>query len=291
MKTIAVANQKGGVGKTTTAVNLAHGFALRGYEVLLIDLDPQGHCSTALGRDPEPGVFRLLIADYSLKDVVRTTGRPHLTLLPGDKRTSTAHIALVAEGRLSRDLLLNILSPAARTGLDVCVIDVAPSVSGLQEAALYASDLLIIPTGCDYLSLHGVSSMIETLRTVNSQGGSCHIVGILPTFYDDQTRESRATVARLKADFGLEMVLAPIHRTTVLKECASRGKTIFEYAPEGRAVREYTGLVEWAEGQCRRLTTSRDEVALRQPLEPIAARPLSRLSRLINAYLSVASSQ
>lgn len=282
MKTIAVANQKGGVGKTTTSVNLAHGLALRGYEVLLIDLDPQGHCASALGRSPEPGVFKLLIADQPLKDVVRTTGRPHLTLLPGDKRTGTAHVVLVAEGRLSRDLLLNLLRPAARTGLDFCIIDASPSVSGLQEAALYAADALIIPTGCDYLSAQGVGTMLEMLRTVNAQGGDCRLFGVLPTFYDDQTRESRATVAKLRADLGLDAILPPIHRATVLKECAARGKTVFEYAPEGRAMREYTYLLNWVEDVCRTLITNRAEAVLPAPTTPAQIQATSRLSRLTN---------
>jgi len=258
MRTIAVANQKGGVGKTTTSVTLAHGLALRGHDVLLIDLDPQGHCASALGREPEPGVFRLLVADHALKDVVRTTGRPHLTLLPGDKRTATAQVVLLAEGRLSRDLLLTILRPVARTGLAFCVIDASPSVSGLQEAALYAADLLVIPTACDYLAAQGVTGMLSALKTVNSEGGGCRLLGILPTFYDDQTKETKATLARMVAVLGEDVVLPPIHRATVLRECAAKGKTILEYAPEGRAAKEYGELISRVEDFCRRPDIGRE---------------------------------
>jgi chromosome partitioning protein len=257
MKTIAITNQKGGVGKTTTAANLAHGLALRGYEVLLIDLDPQGHCASALGRDMEPGIFKLLVADQSLRDVVRTTGRPGLTFLPGDKRTGTTHVVLMVEGRLTRDLLLMMLRPAFRSGLDFCIVDASPAVSGLQEAALFAADVLLIPTGCDSLSIQGVGSTLDTFRMVTTPENTTQFVGILPTFFDEQTRESRASIARLREEFSMHIVLPPIHRATVLKECTARGKTIFEYAPEGRAVREYTYLVNWTEDVCRNLTTSR----------------------------------
>ena len=142
---ITIANQKGGTGKTTTATILAHGLAVKGHQTMLCDLDPQGQCASALGLLQEPGVFNLLVGGQTLADVTRTTGRANLTLIPGDKRTATAQIVLNAEG-FDLALIRRALQPALRNGLDKVVIDTAPSVGGLQEAALFAADLIVIPT-------------------------------------------------------------------------------------------------------------------------------------------------
>jgi chromosome partitioning protein len=239
---IAIANQKGGVGKTTTAVTLAHGLALKGRETLLLDLDPQGQCASALGLIHEPGVFNLLAAGQTLADVVRTTGRSHLALIPGDKRTATAQVVLNAEG-FDLNVIKNTLRPALRDALDVVVIDTAPSVGGLQEAALFAADLIIIPTALDYLASEGVVKVMDTLKALAGRSWQGMVLGILPTFYDDVTRESQATLGDLRQTFGLERVLPPVHRATLLRECASEGKTIWEVAPKSRPAEEYAELV------------------------------------------------
>lgn len=259
MKIIVVTNQKGGVGRTTTAVNLAHGLALRSRRVLLIDLDPRGHCALALGSEPQPGVYRLLGANQPLRDVLRPSGRPYLVLLPSDKRTRTAQIVLLSEGRLSRGLWLNVLWPLAWRDLDYCVIDATHVLSALQEAALYAADVLIIPASCDYLSIEPVGEMLDMFQTINSEGSTCQLLGILPTFYDDQTRESKTILAQLSADFGEYGILPPIHRATVFRECPARGKTIFEYAPESRAAREYADLATRVEDLCSKFETNREK--------------------------------
>jgi chromosome partitioning protein len=243
MKIITVANQKGGVAKTTTAVTLAHGLAIKGQETLLIDLDPQGQCASALGLLQESGVFNLLVGGQTLHDVTRTTGRKHLWLIPGDKRTATAQLVLNAEG-FDLAAMRDVLRPAQRTGLQVVVIDTAPSVGGLQEAALFAADLVVIPTAADYLASEGVLKVLDTLKALQAkQGWGGAVLGVLPTFYDDVTRESRATLADLKETLGNGLVLPPVHRATVLRECSAEGKTIWEKAPQHRAAEEYAGLV------------------------------------------------
>lgn len=242
-KIITIANQKGGVAKTTTAVILAHGLAIRGHQTLLLDLDPQGQCASALGLLQEPGVFNLLVGGQHLADVTRTTGRANLTLIPGDKRTATAQIVLNAEG-FNLAMIRNELRPALRNGLDTVIIDTAPSVGGLQEAALFAADLVVIPTAVDYLATEGVAGVIETLLTLEKkQGWQGAVLGVLPTFYDDITNESAATLADLRETFGTGVILQPIHRATVLRECASEGVTIWEKAAKSRAAAEYAGLV------------------------------------------------
>ena len=239
---VTIANQKGGVGKTTTAVTLAHALAIKGCDTLLLDLDPQGQCASALGQSHDSGVFNLLASGQTLADVTRTTGRSHLTLIPGDKRTATAQIVLNAEG-FELNLIRDVLRPGIRRGLEMVVIDTAPSVGGLQEAALFASDLVIVPTATDYLSTEGVIRVLETLNLLKQRGWQGRVLGVLPTFHDKVTRESQATLDDLAKTFGEDLILSPVHRATILRECASVGKTVWEVAPRSRAATEYASLV------------------------------------------------
>jgi len=249
---VTVANQKGGVGKTTTAVTLAHGLALRGYRTLLVDLDPQGQCASHLGLEPTCGVFDLLVGRLPARDVVRSTGRPGLWLLPGSKRTHTAETLLVIEGQ-GRETLARLLPERLNGGcrsdsqrLHYVILDTAPSAGELQAGALWAADLLLIPSATDYLSLEGVR---EVLKTVEALGRpALPRVRVLPTFYDEVTNESQANLARLSEAFGgcrcdSQRLLAPVHRAAVLRECPALGQTIFEHAPASRAAAEYGALV------------------------------------------------
>ena len=243
MKVITIANQKGGVGKTTTAVNLAHGLARAGKRVLLVDFDPQGHVAVSLGMRPEPGAFYLLTLPDPKMAVqwVRMTGRENLDALPGDPTTSTAQIVLSAENR-PLDTIVRTLRTVFRE-YDVLVLDTAPSVGGIQERAVFAADLVIIPAAVDFLALDGVSKMVAALASLSERGWSGRLLGVLPTFHDERTRESRHNLSLLRQHFG-DAVLPPIHRSTVLRECAAEGKTVFEYAPTHRAAREYQALVD-----------------------------------------------
>jgi chromosome partitioning protein len=239
---IVVANQKGGVAKTTTAVTLAHGLALKNYSVLLIDLDPQGQCATLLGMEQEPGVFDLLVNGLPLRDVVRATGREGLHLLPGSKRTATAQTVLLVEG-YRVDALAGVLDGDHSIDSDVhyVVVDTAPSAGGLQENALYAADVLLVPSAVDHLSLEGVAGILTTLHGIERPHRP--LVRIVPTFHDERTRESKANLASLQEQFGEAVVLAPIHRATVARECAALGRTVFERCPKHRAAKEYGALV------------------------------------------------
>ncbi|MCD6554079.1 MAG: ParA family protein [Anaerolineae bacterium] len=240
---ITIANQKGGVGKTTTAVTLAHGLAIQGKDTLLLDLDPQGQCASALGLVQEPGVFNLLVGVQTLANVTRTTGRPRLALIPGNKRTATAQVVLNAE-EFKLDIIRQLLRPALPGGLNLVIIDTAPSVGRLQEAALFAADLVIIPTTVDYLATEGVVKVIHTVNAlVKRQNWRGSVLGILPTFYDNVTRESQQTLDDLQRTFGAELILPPVHRATVLRECGAEGKTIWEKAASSRPAKEYADLV------------------------------------------------
>jgi chromosome partitioning protein len=238
---IVIANQKGGVGKTTSASSLAHGLALRNRRVLLVDFDPQGQCATALGINQEPGVFNALVNTRSdIHQWIRDTDRTGLNLLPGDRSTATAQIVINAENRPINSIRL-LFKPLGKE-YDYILFDTAPSVGGIQERAIYAADLALIPTATEFLSMDGLAQMMDMLTALRSQHNwSGKLAGILPTFYDDQTSESNKSMAELKANFG-ESVLSPIHRATILRECAAESKTIFEMDPASRSSREYEEL-------------------------------------------------
>ncbi|MGB8215332.1 MAG: ParA family protein [Anaerolineales bacterium] len=250
---VAVANQKGGVGKTTTAVSLAHGLALKGKEVLLVDLDPQGQSATSLGLKPEPGAFYLLTPPpggvITVKNWLRR-GREHLWLIPGDLSTGASQALLQAESKPISHITEQ-LKPLIRNGLglDFIIFDTAPSTGGIQERAIFAADLVIIPAATEYLAADGVRQIYETmLRLKNDHKWPGKLIGILPTFYDEQTRESGAALEDYRKAFGEQLVLAPIHRATALRECPGEGRTIFEVEKPStsaqRAAQEYQAIVD-----------------------------------------------
>jgi chromosome partitioning protein len=238
---IVIANQKGGVGKTTTAVALGHGLALLDRRVLLVDFDPQGQCATALAMNSEAGVFNALInARSGIQQWIRDSTRLQLDVLPGDRSTATAQIVINAEN-WSIDSIRLLFKSMSRA-YDCILFDTAPSVGGIQERAIYAADLVLVPTATEFLAMDGLAQMIELLTTLKDRWQwSGKLLGILPTFYDRQTKESHKSLLDLQAGFG-ESVLNPIHRATVLRECAAEGKTIFEWAPASRAGLEYEAL-------------------------------------------------
>ncbi len=248
-KIICIANQKGGVGKTTTAVSLAHGLVLKGKHVLLIDLDPQGQSATALGRSPEPGAFYLLTMGMTPQETtfvqswVRFSGREGLYLLPGDQQTMAAQTVLNAQDK-PISAIRHSINRFFKEGLHYIIFDTAPSVGGIQERAVWASDLVIVPTATEFLSADGVSKvllMMSILQEKKNWRGN--LLGILPTFYDEQTRESKATMDDLRTRFDASL-LPPIHRATLLRECAAEGQTIFEVDPLCRAAKEYQTLTQ-----------------------------------------------
>jgi chromosome partitioning protein len=251
--TFTIANQKGGVGKTTTAVNVAHGLILSGRRVLLVDLDPQGQCATILGLMPEPGAFNLLVADLPPAQVIRATDRANLFVILGDRKTAVAQTVLSVQRAPISLTHSRLVPPAENDQIDYVLIDTSPSVGDLQEQALWAADGVLVPCATDYLASDGVFNIMSTLEKLrNEQQWQGELFGILPTFYDDVTRESKATLLDLQERFG-ENVLDPIHRATILRECAVEGKTIYELSPSSRAAQQYQhlvdGIIDWGKAR------------------------------------------
>ena len=232
MKIITIANQKGGVGKTTTAVTLAHGLAMCRQHTLLVDLDPQGHVAFALGAEKAPGLYRLIVDEEPIEKVVLTV-RDHLDIIPGDKRTEKAKRAIVISN-FPTEILGRLLKYAE---YDVILIDMAPSLDVLHVSALMASDWVIIPTKLDAMAVDGVNEVLRSMGEVVERG---HRLGysILPTFFDRTTRETIVQLKSLVATFK-EHVWPPIPQDTRAREAPAFGKSLWEYCAKSPAVMGY----------------------------------------------------
>jgi chromosome partitioning protein len=233
MHIIAFANQKGGVGKTTTAVTLAHGLARLGKRVLLVDLDPQGHVAFSFGLEKQPGLYRLICLNEDIHNVV-VPARDNLDILPSDKFTEKVkrHITL---SDFRETILLDYLE---QTDYDFALLDMAPSLDVLHLNGLVASDWVIIPTRLDALAVDGVNEILATMGEISKQGYPFLGYSILPTFFDRTTRETLTQLKEIVQLFGGK-VLPPIPQDTRVRESVAYGKTLWEYSPNSSAIMGY----------------------------------------------------
>lgn len=238
-RTIAIANQKGGVGKTTSAVTIAHGLALAGYRTLLIDLDSQGNVADCLGLPAGDDLRRLLSPDsrQPLAQVITPSGRPNLDVIRSDKTTAQIKQTLAGDG-LAGFVLADALVDARAYAY--VVLDCAPSVDLLQTAALVAADYLLVPARLDQLALKGVRDALQSLVTAK-RVSKCQLAGILPTFYEGVTRETHEQLRHLVEVFG-GSVYPVIPADTRCREAPRLGQTLWELAPATRALQGIAGV-------------------------------------------------
>jgi chromosome partitioning protein len=230
MKIVSFANQKGGVGKTTSAVTLADGLARGGRRTLLVDLDPQGHVAFAFGLDKSPGLYRWICLEEPLHKVTFNV-RPGLDILPGDKNTEKVKRQITLSD-FRETTLLDRLNAAP---YDVVIMDMAPSLDVLHVNGLVASHWVVIPTRLDAMAVDGVKEILLTMGEITQRGHPFQGYGILPTFFDRTTRETLVQFQEVVRAFS-DHVLPPVPQDTRAREAAAYGKTVWEYAPHSPVV-------------------------------------------------------
>lgn len=245
IRKVIVLNHKGGVGKTTTAVTLAHLFAQDGHKTLLVDLDAQGHIALSLGLEPQPGLHRLLIGNDPIERIA-IQARPNLFALLSNITTEhTKH--MVSAMNFRERVLLNVLE---RAPYDVVLFDAAPSADVLNMAALVASDYLLVPTTLDPLAVDGVRQVVDRAEIVRQQGYPIELAGIVPCMFERRTNESQIQGKDLHKHFKSKL-WQPIPRDTNARSAPATGKTLLEFAPHSPCMVGYEETAD--DGQTKRI--------------------------------------
>jgi chromosome partitioning protein len=239
---LAIANQKGGVGKTTTAINLGAGLGALERRVLLVDCDPQGNATRGLGvRAAEPHLYHALVGEVPLAEAIRPSGFPNLDLVPSQRDLVGLEVELVGEPGWEQ----RMKSVLAQVGdrYDTILLDCPPSLGHLTVNALTAADGVLVPLQCEYFALEGISELVSTIQRV--QGGlnpRLAIAGILLTMYDDRTNLSKDVAEEIRSHFAEKVYDTVVPRNIRLAEAPSHGLPIFQYDIKSRGAEAYLAL-------------------------------------------------
>lgn len=242
-KIIAIANQKGGVGKTTTAVNLCCALKMKGKRVLLLDCDPQGNSSSGMGVDKHstPSAYELITKTADILDCIRKT--PYGDVIPSNKELSGATVELV--NKVRREYVLKDALQLVYNDYDYIFIDCPPSLELLTLNALVAADSVLIPMQCEYYALEGIADLMTTIKLCSKRlNPSLKIQGIVLTMYDSRTNLTQQVAFELKEYFGGKVYETVIPRSVRLSEAPSHGKPGVAYDKIGKGSRAYMRLAE-----------------------------------------------
>lgn len=246
MRIVAFCNQKGGVGKTTSSVNIAASLSEMGYRTLLVDMDPQGNAGSGLGINKyyvERSVYHALIEEATLKSVLRKTACKNLLVAPSNRDLIGAEVELVQA--FAREKKLKNVLNSVQNDFDYCLIDCPPSLNLLTVNALTAAEDVVIPVQTEYYALEGISELVHTIELVKkSLNADLRIAGIILTMYDSRNNLANQVVSEVRSYFKEKVFQTIIPRNVKLSESPSHGQPIFLYDPKSKGAETYYQLAQ-----------------------------------------------